>query len=481
MLVTFLPAANHPLCVDLDGTLIKTDLLIESAFALLRLNVLYLFLFPYWLFSGKAHLKHEIARRVDIDVSLLPYNSALVEYLTEQHSQGRPLILATASNQKFAHAVAQYLGLFDRVLASDEQTNLSGHRKRDQLLADYGDNGFAYAGNARIDLEIWSHADEGIIVDATSSVTQAAETLTRVSATFASTKLYSPLSRYLKAMRIHQWPKNVLVFVPLVAAHQFSDGDAVQAAIIAFFSFGLCASSVYLLNDLVDLPSDRAHPRKCNRPFACGEIPLIHGALIAPVLLIASFALALLLPPDYLLVLSLYYVATMAYSFRLKQAALIDIMLLGWLYTLRIIAGAAAEDIEPSFWLLAFSMFLFISLALVKRYTEVRTMIALGKTDIAGRGYRSSDLHLLSQFGSASSYMAILVLALYINSENISAMYQRPELIWILCPLMLYMITRIWLLAHRDEIDEDPVVFIMSDRRSQGLMLLGAILMWFAI
>ena len=469
-----------PLVVDLDGTLIRSDCLVESAFALLKINLLNAFLLPVWLLKGKANLKREIAARVDIDATTLPYHEEFVEFLRAERAAGRSLVLATASNEKFARAVADHLGFFDAVIASDATTNLSGRRKLARLEENYGAGGFDYAGNAGIDVTLWANAREAIVVNPERGVQRRAERGGNVAHVFDDRR-GSTIGRYLKALRLHQWLKNLLVFVPLVMSHQFRDPLLVAQAAIAFVAFGLCASSVYLLNDLLDLPDDRRHPTKKTRPFAAGSISIVNGVLLIPLLLGSAFALASLLPIEFVGVLGLYYVVTLAYSLRLKRSALVDVLTLAGLYTIRIIAGGAAVSVELSFWLLAFSMFLFLSLALVKRFTELLTMQQQDRSQSSGRGYTTTDLESLSQFGSASAYMAVLVLALYINSDDVQTLYARPELIWLLCPILLYMVMRIWLLARRDELHEDPVVFVIEDRRSQLLAIVAAALLWLAI
>ncbi|MGD9171754.1 MAG: UbiA family prenyltransferase [Candidatus Thiodiazotropha sp.] len=470
----------RPLCVDLDGTLLRTDLLVESIFALYKQSILYLFLLPFWMFKGKAHLKQQIADRVDIDASLLPYHDDFLKYLRKERDQGRRLILATASNEKFAEAVARYLDIFHDVLASNATYNLSGRRKLKRLQELYGDNGFDYAGNAMVDVHLWKHAQQAVLVNPGRGVQAAAEQQGPVAQVFVDRKGHD-FKHYLKAMRLHQWLKNLLVFVPLLMAHRFDDVALVGQAVLAFLAFGLCASSVYLLNDLLDLPYDRQHPSKQMRPFAAGNISIIHGVLLIPILLVAAFGIALLLPINFIGLLAFYYTITLVYSLRLKRIALVDVLTLAWLYTIRIIAGAAAVAVVPSFWLLAFSLFLFLSLALVKRFTELLTLQQGKLENMGGRGYTSVDLEALSQFGSASAYMAILVLALYINSEAVRDLYTHPEIIWLLCPLLLYVMMRIWMMARRNELHEDPVIFVIRDRCSQWIAGIGAILMWLAV
>lgn len=471
-------AHPRPLCVDLDGTLVRTDLLIESVFALLKQNILFLILLPLWLLKGKHHLKQQIADRVELDVGLLPYHEPFVDYLKQQRAAGRRLILATASNLKFAKAVADHLGLFDDVLASDEQTNLSGRQKLERLRSRFGDGNFDYAGNARADVPIWAHAGEVILVNPERGVRAAVERGGRTALIFDGGT--GKFTLYLKAMRLEHWLKNILVFVPLALAHQFHDPESLVRAGLAFLAFGLCASSVYLLNDLLDLPADREHPTKRHRPFAAGRISILYGTALIPGLLAASIAVAFLLPLEFVWVLGFYYVMTLAYSLRLKRAALVDVLVLAGLYTLRIIAGAAAVSVVLSFWLLAFSLFLFLSLALVKRYTELLALPEQGRDRAAGRGYYTVDLETLAHFGSSSAFMAVLVLAFYINSDAVKALYTRPEVLWLLCPLLIYLVSRIWLLARRNDLHQDPMVFAIRDRRSQWLVGVGGFLLWAA-
>lgn len=476
-------SAEHrdiPLCVDLDGTLVRSDLLLESIFALLKGNIFLAFLLPVWLLGGKAAFKQKIADRVTLDATTLPYHEPFLEYLRGESRARSDLVLATASNEKFASAVSQHLGIFSQVIASTAEQNVSGARKRALLVERFGDKGFDYAGNARVDIPIWAAARSAILVNPERGVARRAERETRDARVFDD-RTSSKLALYLRAIRLHQWLKNVLVFVPLVMAHRVMDIELVGSAALAFLSFGFCASSVYLLNDLVDLPNDRRHQRKKARPLAAGRIPIFNAAALVPVFLAASFGVALLLPVEFGAVLSFYYLTTMAYSFRFKSSAPVDVLILAGLYTLRIISGAAAVSVVPSFWLLAFSMFLFLSLALVKRYTEVAASSSSGAELAGGRGYQIDDSELLSQFGIASGFSAVLVLALYINSDAVLRLYSHPELIWLLCPLLLYIVSRIWLLARRQELDEDPVLFAIEDRRTHLAAGVGLFFLWLAV
>jgi len=466
--------------VDLDGTLVRTDTLIESLLLLLKARPLLILVMPLWALKGKSYFKQQIADRIELDPELLPYHQKFLAFLREEHQQGRRLVLATAANAKIADAVAGHLQLFDQVLASRRDDNLSGKRKLRRMVELYGEQGFDYAGNGRIDLEVWPHARKVLVVTPERGVAEAVRKQAWDSQFFDNDD--GPTLRdYLKAARIRQWLKNLLVFIPLILAHQVTEPELLAKAVTAFLAFGLCASSVYLLNDLLDLQSDRLHPSKRRRPFASGRVPLMWGIAAAPILLLAGAALALTVSLEFLGVLAGYYLITLAYSLRLKRAAIIDVLVLASLYTLRIAAGAIAVNTTVSFWLLAFSMFIFLSLALAKRYSELVLLISEGRTDVSGRGYRACDAESIFQFGTTSAYMAVMVMALYINSPEVRDLYTHPQVIWLLCPLLLYLLSRVWLLARRQELDEDPLVFALEDRRSQWIRILGLIILWGAI
>jgi len=459
------------LAVDLDGTLLRSDLLLESTLALLAERPWLLFAFPSWLWRGKAHLKWQIARRVELDIATLPWDERMLTLVRASVGE-REIVLCTASDEKLASAVAEHLGVFDLVLASDGQRNLSGRAKAEALVERYGHQGFDYAGNARVDLLVWASARQAIVVNAS-------EGLAREAANVCPVETHLPaggerIKNWMKALRLHQWLKNLLIFVPMLAAHRFMDPATVIAFSLGFLAFGLCASSVYLLNDLLDLTADRQHHTKHARPFAAGKLPLIHGMVASPLLTLTSFALAFWLSPIFAALLGLYFLLTLAYSFRLKQRVMADVIVLAGLYTLRIIGGAVLLASAPSFWLLAFSMFLFLSLAMLKRYTELLKLATHGKNKSKGRGYHVDDLNLLQSMGAASGYQAVLVLALYINSSASELLYRHPQVLWLLCPLLLYWISRVWMIAHRGLMRDDPVIFAATDRTSQVIVLLCA-------
>ncbi len=467
---------KSPLCVDLDGTLIKTDLLWESLLVLLKQSPLSIFQLPFWLLKGKAYFKHAIARRVTLDVTTLPYHQDLVEFLSNERRSGRELVLATASHVTFARAVAAHLGLFDeQVYGSDVTINLKGARKVKLLVERYGARRFAYVGNSTADLPVWAQANEAIVVNAPAGLAGRVGTITTVSRVFNEPVKW--LKLVAKALRVHQWAKNVLVFIPVVASHQITDKTLLMQAGVAFLSFSFSASSVYILNDCLDLASDRRHPRKKNRPFASGRLSIPFGLLLAAACLLGGILLAFVLPPLFLLVLAGYLVLTTGYSFYLKQFVLLDVIVLAQLYTVRVYGGGAATGVAPSHWLLTFSLFLFLSLALVKRFTELRLMSEVEGKELHGRGYWVTDLEHISSIGSASGLLAVLVLALYISSKEVLLLYSHSEVLWLVCPVMLYWISRVWMLAYRNRMDDDPVVFAVRDPKSYVMAaMIGAIL-----
>lgn len=472
------PAAEVPLVVDLDGTLLRTDSLHESTLLLLRARPHRAFSLPLWLANGKARMKREIAQRVELDVAGMPYHDELVAWIGAERSRGRHIVLATAADERVAQAVSAHLGLFDEVIASDGVVNCSAHRKAALLVEKFGERGFDYAGNSRDDLPVWERARRAIVVSAPASVRRAAGERTEVEREFAGAR--GGLRAWLKALRLHQWLKNLLLFLPLLGAHQIFDPALLTKAVVAFFAFGLCASSVYIVNDLMDLESDRHHPRKRLRPFAQGVLSPLAGVAVAGVLLAAAFAIAGWVATAFLAWLAIYFAITVAYTFYLKRKEIVDALSLAALYTLRVIAGGAAVGLAASFWLLAFSLFLFLSLAFVKRHSELQVMLAQGRDQAKGRGYRSDDLPLIQTLGVVAGFAAVLVLALYINGESVLRLYSRPEVMWLTVPILLYWITRVWIKTHRGLMHDDPVLFALKDRISilSGALFLAV--MWAA-
>lgn len=391
---------------------------------------------------------------------------------------GRELILATASDSQFARQVADHLDLFIGVIASDGNNNLDGSRKLHAILAQSNVGGFDYMGNARADLPLWAASREAYVVDPPRRISHLVHRQSRVVKEF--TVPHKRFRACVRAMRLHQWLKNLLVFVPLLAGHHWQQYELIEASLLAFLAFGLAASSGYWINDLLDLEADRQHPEKHTRPFASGALPLHWGMAGIPVMVCSAVLLALLLPWQFMAALAAYYALTLLYSLFIKRIVMLDVTVLALLYTLRILGGAAATGIVPSFWLLAFSLFLFLGLAIVKRYTELLLLQGKGRETVLGRGYQAGDLGLLGMLGISSGFLSVLVMALYINSNSVSALYTQPELIWFLCPLLVYWNGYIWFQAHRGKMHHDPVVFAARDPVSwlvaglAGLVLLIA-------
>jgi 4-hydroxybenzoate polyprenyltransferase/phosphoserine phosphatase len=473
------------LCVDLDGTLVKSDTLHDSALAVARHHPSALVNIPGWLAQGKAALKRHLANTVQLDVAHLPYNRELLQYLEQQRATGRPLYLATAADADTANRIAAHLGIFTGVLASDGQLNLAGKNKLAAFQSRFGDN-FSYIGNALPDLPLLQHCQEPMVANPTPAL-RAALRKARITPVRTFDERVSPFKAWLKAIRLHQWAKNTLIFVPLILAHAWAPG-LLAGATLAFYSFGLCASATYIINDLLDLEVDRQHPRKRRRPFASGDLSALSGVVVVILFLAASLTLAMLVPhaiaalspqllylikPHYFLLwLGIYLVTTLAYSLHFKRTVLVDVIILSGLYTIRIIAGSAASGIAVSTWLGSFSIFFFLSLAFVKRFAELENLRERGGVSAGGRGYHVADIEQLRSFGSASGYASVVVLTLYISTLDAAHLYQHSRRLWLLVPVLLLWISRLWLMASRGHLNEDPVVYAITDRRS---LLLGLV------
>ncbi len=478
------------LCVDLDGTLVKSDTLVDTTLALARQQPAQLFKLPGWLLQGKAALKRHLTGAVQLDVIHLPYNRELLQYLEQQHALGRPIYLATAADSALAERIAAHLGLFRGVLASDGAVNLAGNNKLAAFRQQFGDD-FSYIGNASPDIPLLTHCQQPMVANPTSGL-RAGLRAANVTPVRTFQEQASPLRAWIKALRMHQWAKNTLIFLPLLLAHTWSPG-VLAGAVVAFISFGLCASATYIVNDLLDIEADRQHPRKRRRPFASGDLSAISGCLVVILFLLSAAALALAVPhiitavsPSVLFVppfqinflgwLGVYLVTTLAYSLRLKRAVLVDVIVLSGLYTIRILAGSAATGVVVSTWLAGFSIFFFLSLAFVKRFAELESLRERGGSTPSGRGYHVADLEQLRSFGTASAYASVVVLTLYISNLSAAELYRHTNRLWLLVPVLLLWLSRLWLLASRGQLDEDPVVYAITDKRSLLMGLLVAII-----
>jgi 4-hydroxybenzoate polyprenyltransferase len=458
--------ALRPLCVDLDGTLVKSDTLVDSLLVLARTRPALLFKLPMHLLRGKAAFKAFITSSINLDVAHLPYNHALLHYLQQQRLQGRAIYLATGADIHLARRVAAHLGVFSDVLGSDGATNLIGSKKLDSLRARFNATGFDYIGNDTPDLPLLVHATEPMVANPSLRLRMRLRAR-GIHPAHEFVERASTVRSLLKSLRLHQWAKNLLIFVPLLLSHAVT-GTKLLAALAAFCCFSLTASSAYIFNDLLDIEADRRHPQKQLRPFASGDLSPFSGICIAAAFLLAGLIGGHLLPGGFYAWLLLYLATTISYSWYLKRIPLVDVLVLSGLYILRLLAGAAATETNISHWLAGFSMFLFLSLAIVKRFAELENLRASGTTTLKnGRGYLLGDLEQLRSFGTASAYAAVVVFAIYISGPDVTKLYREPRLLWLIVPLMILWLNRVWLLAARGELDEDPVAFALTDRLSQ--------------
>ncbi len=482
-----------PLCVDLDGTLVKSDTLVDSVLALARHHPADLLKIPGWIGEGKAAFKRHVTSAVTLDVAHLPYNRPLEEWLRIEHGQGRAIYLATAADRVLADRVAEHLGLFAGVLASDGSTNLAGGNKLAAFRSHFGES-FCYIGNAKPDIEVLSACEAPMVANPDSALLAG---LARGNVVIARTfdDRTPTVKNWLKAVRLHQWAKNTLIFVPLLLAHAWSLAT-IAAAFLAFFSFGLCASATYIINDLLDIEADRRHPRKRRRPFAAGDLSAFAGIAAVVLMMCASVTLALFLPHffaslggvhapghaisffDWLL---FYTITTLAYSFYLKRKLLLDVFVLSGLYTVRILAGSAATGVVMSPWLAGFSVFFFLSLAFVKRFSELEGLRETGKAVTNGRGYFVSDLEQLRSLGTGAAYAAVVVMTLYITNPETTFLYHHTVRLWLVVPVLLLWLSQVWMLASRGHMHDDPVVWACTDKRSLLLGLLMAVIIWWAL
>lgn len=451
------------LVVDLDGTLIASDMLYETFWDAFSRHWLTPFRTISVLLRGRAALKRFLCQSSQVDIETLPFNQEVVDYVTAWREAGGRTALVTASDHEIAQKISAYLGIFDEVHGTNESVNLKGENKSAFLEQKFGAQGYVYIGDSTADIAVWEKANKAVTVNASKHLRKRVEGLDCEHEHLSLPK--SSKMPYLKALRPHQWLKNILVFLPMLAAHQI-DAETAWQSLLAFIAFSFIASSVYVVNDLADLSADRAHPRKKNRPFASGAIPVSHGSWMASGLILLGFAIASMVSWAFVAIMAVYYIVTVAYSFSLKRKLIIDICTLAGLYTIRIIAGGVATQITLSVWLLAFSIFFFFALAAVKRQAELVDSASRGKLGASGRGYQVDDLPLITTMATASGYLSVLVLALYINSPSIQDLYSQPLILWGAGPVLLYWISRVVILTHRGHMHDDPIVFAARDRVS---------------
>ena len=466
------------LFVDLDGTLIKSDLLFECLVPIIKNYFYALFLAPFWLLKGKAYLKDKFSDLVSINPEILPYNNNVLEYIRKEKENGSKIILATASNIKLAKSISDYLGIFDDVIASSKEENLKGKNKLNKIKLYIENNNtnkeFSYIGDSEADVKIFNETNIPIVVGNKNVFNKIKSKNDKT--TFVDGENDFSLKKFFKMIRTYQWVKNFLIFLPLILAHKFLDVNLLLKALVAFFSFSFLSSSVYIINDIMDVESDRIHPSKKNRPIASGAVKISSALKVAFILMPLSFIISIFLGKEFLFVLLTYFITTSCYSFYLKKIMLVDILILSLLYTVRMFAGGVALNIYLSPWLFMFSMFFFFSLACAKRYSELYAVRNNLQDEIKGRGYQAQDLEQIQIFGSSSGYIAILIFALYIQSDISMKLYKTPSFFWALCPIMLYWISRVWLLSHRGRMTQDPIIFALKDKVSYVVLILSIII-----
>ncbi len=455
-------AQDVPLCVDLDGSLIRTDILWEQLTVLLKQRPWALLLVVFWMLRGRSYLKHRLASQVSLRVETLPYREDVAEFLRAAHAGGRRIALVTASNEAVARDVAAHAGVFDEVYGSTAELNLKGTRKAEFLCGKFGEHGFEYLGDSNADLPVW-RAAKGAYVVGPRNLMLKAQSAASVLRHFESSSV--SLATYLRSLRIHHWSKNLLIFLPVLLAHRLA-WRPWREVILGFLLFGTCASGLYIVNDLLDLHSDRKHPYKKTRPFAAGELPLWVGILESLVLVPGSLVLSAIMAPKLAVVLVAYSALTILYSWQIKKIVLLDTFLLSGFYTFRIWAGGLVSDTPLSGWFMGFSVFFFLSLAMAKRSSELMHASRLVQEGDSGRGYRVGDRDVLATIGIASCFAAAVVLVLYTQSPEVHALYLEPQRLILLCPIMVYWLSRVWLVASRGELKADPVQFALRDRTS---------------
>ncbi|MGH9935781.1 MAG: UbiA family prenyltransferase [Blastocatellia bacterium] len=466
-----------PLCVDLDGALIKTNTLHEAVVALILANPWLVCALPFWLMRGQAYLWQRLSERVMVNPETLPYRPEALAYLKREKESGREIILISGAHKAVVRKVAGHLGFFDDAFGSDESLHLVGSAKLAAIARRYGDGSFDYLGDSRADLPIWKECRQAIIVSRDRALVR------RLRRNAPNVEVIEPTGKSriraaVAALRPHQWSKNLLLFAALFLGHKFNQPPVALAALAGFVIFSLGSSAIYVLNDLTDLEADRLHASKKKRPFAAGDLSAGAGLLLAISLVAVALTLAPMLSVEFAMALVGYLALAVLYTFYLKEKLLVDIFTLAGFYTIRVWAGGASTGIAISHWALAFFMCLSLSLALAKRYAELAAQREDGLNQSSDRpfnrrGYRPEDGQFIMTLGCASALMSVLVVALYINSPDVLRYYRRPALLWLICPALAYWASRIWLIASRGELNEDTVLFAIKDRVSY---LVGAVI-----
>ena len=465
------------LLVDLDGTLVSTDTLWESC-------LLYIKKYPFkswklikWLFSGRAYFKEQIAKKIIPNADVLPYQEKVIRYISDAKDSGRDIYLITAANQRVADSISKHFKIFTKTIGSESKLNLKGENKLNVIQNLIGAKLFDYVGNSKADIVIWEAAHTAIISNGKYKMASLLNKNKDQIIVLPKEK-ENLFKKWIKTLRVHQWSKNGLLFLALFMSHRIVELNLFKQTVIAFLSFSLSASAVYILNDLFDLEADRKHPAKKDRPLASGKLPVVNGIIAIPSLLIISFLLAVsLLPNIFTIILIIYLITTTSYSIFLKEKLFLDVITLGVLYTLRVLAGGLAVGIEVSSWLLGFSLFFFLSLAFMKRYADLLLIKSNNQGELFGRGYSIIDLDIVQKLGISSGFVSLLILALYISSDQVIVLYKHPELIWLAIPILLYWLMRMWYVAHKGRMTDDPIIFAIKDKSSYTMFFLIVIIL----
>jgi 4-hydroxybenzoate polyprenyltransferase len=466
-----------PLVVDLDGTLIKGDLLVESMISAFNDSLRGMLHGLFRTGLNKAAIKAKLAEAPDFDPHYLPYDDHIIALIRKARAEGRRTYLASAADARLVSQIADHLCLFDGWFASNGTTNLSGAAKRARLVAEFGEGGFDYVGNAMVAVPFWSGAAQGYAVRAPAAAFRRMRSKGRPLEAIPQASAGPAV--WMRQLRVHQYVKNALVFVPPLIGNEVTAVSLLKS-LCAFVAFSLIASSIYVVNDIVDLHADRRHPSKRSRPLASGQLSIGSALTVSGLMLVLGLLTGAMVSLPLLMVLLGYFALTSAYSFVLKRKFLVDVLALSLLYAVRVIGGSAATGIVMSDWLLAFAVMFFTSLALIKRYTELAKRKDADLGDASNRNYKVSDMTMVMSMAVASAYVSITVLALYFTSPAVNGSYRHPDLLWIVCPIMLYWVGRMLMLAHRRLIHDDPVVFALRDRMSAGMVCAVLIIMFAA-
>jgi 4-hydroxybenzoate polyprenyltransferase len=471
-----------PLVTDLDGSLIKIDSIFESTILCIKSNIFNIFLIPFLILKGKNHFKNFVTDHSALDPSLFPYNPEVINLLKENKAKGRRIVLSTATTENIAKSVSEHLNIFDKVIFSSRDHNNRANNKAQKLEELYGLKGYDYIGDSIADLPIFESCRKYYLINAPISLKNKAYKLNQNLIIINSDEKQNSFANIVKELRIYQWIKNILIFLPFLLAHDLQNFNSIFNNIIGFVSFSFIASFVYIINDLMDLDSDRKHDKKKNRPLASGNLNPILAFNVSLALFIIGWVLSLcFLPEKFSLLLLIYFLLTTLYSFYLKKIILIDIIVLSLLYTIRLIAGGITSNVEISKWLIAFSVFLFLSLAVIKRYQELYSLRNSKISKTEGRGYQTNDLSFLLSLGITSGYLSTLVFMLYIFSPEITRLYSKPELLLPVGLVLLLWISRMWLLTFRGEMHNDPIVFTAKDKLSYLMGLLMIVFLYLSL